>query len=285
MGWFHVTNIWAEKINNRIAFKYRFEKIDLINKSWWAPIGSPNPIVLFGHSLQAPCASCAVCRTSFSEIFTQGWICLNPKCVAFWIINGTNPPGSLSYSTQYLEERSPWPKEIKPAYDLKPSLLKPINDPAYAYCCAAWKGMSCPNCGRCSSRRYWDIWRCETFGCCFIYRLKQPILSPRQVLNGHTVEYNSHALPMNECSEYLKELSTKYIGDWRINTYDLVDGNTVTHFQANKVINTARGGAHDLFMALQKDNRIGFQRFNKQQTTSEIFEQYLLTSLIYNSGR
>ena len=269
MGWFQVTHVWPERINRRIAFKYRFEKIDLASKSWWAPEGSPSPVVPLVHPLQAPRASCATCRETYPQVFAQDWICLNEDCAAFWLINGEDPPADLSYNIQFLKERNPWPKEIKPAHDLKPSLLEPStgDDPAYAYCRAGWKGMVCPSCGRCNSRKHWDAWQCETPGCGFVYKLKQPILSPRQVVDGHSVEYTGHALPMDVCSKNVTERPTKFIGDWRVNTYDLIDGNVVTHFQANKAINTAKGGAHDLFVSLQKDNCMGLQRFPKQQHT------------------
>ena len=265
MGWFQVTDVWAEKENELVVYRYRFEKLDLSTKSWWASRSSPDPAFSPVHPPTATRATCIVCRETYPQVFAQDWICLNPNCAVFWTMDRAEPPTDLSYNIEFLKERKPWPKEIKPAHDLKPSLLEPSigDDPAYVYCRAGWKGMACPHCGRCSSRRYWDSWRCDNPRCAFVYKLRQPILSPRQVMNGHSVEYSGHALPMDDCSESLNERPTKYIGDWRISTYDLMDGNVVTHFQANKAINTAKGGAHDLFVSLQKDNCMGLQRFSK----------------------
>ena len=271
MDWFQVTDTWAEKINDKTCFKFRFEKIDLTTKSWWAPEGSPLPLVPRPFSSKPDTYECLCCHLSSKKIFEQGWMCLNEVCSKFWTFRGAKAPTDLVYCKEFLEERTPWPASIKPAFDLKPEPLK--DDPSHvnlAVSLAGWKGMVCPRCGRCNSRNVWAEWQCKTENCGYTHRIRLSPIPASAVLPDHTVEYIGHALPLDRHSNPVIFRQPEFLGDWRIHTYDIMEGNTVTHFHANGNINQKPGGAHDIFLALQSAD-LGLQRFPLRTSPGEIF--------------
>ncbi len=259
MDFFQVTEIWAEKSNRKTCFKFRFEKIDLDTKSWWAPAGSPLPARSDAKALRQACMHC---KKSNPRVFQDGWMCLNDACNQFWRLNGQEAPTDLTYDPVFLQERHPWPSHIKPPYPLRPELLTADNrtDVNLAVSLASWKGMACPKCGRCNSRTLWHAWKCQTIGCGFEHGIQHNVIDPHSVLPDHGVEFTGHALPQDKYLEPITLREPAYIGDWRINTYDLLPGNHITHFMANGVINNKPGGAHDMFRALQGAD-LGLQRF------------------------
>ncbi len=261
MDWFQVTDVWPEKSNGKKCFKFRFEKLDLATKSWWAAEGTPDPPAVRDFSIKAIRKTCTACDEQSPQVFQQGWMCLNEDCLEFWMIDGLEAPAELTYNNYFVRERTEWPKQIKPPYNLKPALLETDmgNDAGYAVSRVCWKGIACPNCGRCNSREYWNEWNCQTENCGFTYKVKQSVLSPRAVLGAHDVEFNGHALPQDTFTWPVTE-QTAFMDNWRLHTFDILPGNVVTHFLANSTINKRAGGPHDMFLALQ-DVDIGLQRF------------------------
>ena len=269
MDYFQVTNIWAEKTNGVVCFKYRLEKLDLRSKSWWAAKGSPDTVAEPNYRVKATRKTCTSCDIQSVQVFQQGWLCLNEKCSLFWTIDGAEPSSDLTYNARFLEERTEFPSHIKPAYRLQPEILEENvgNDPTYAFDRFGWKGMACPICGRCNSRAHWDNWRCQTAGCGFTHQVNQPILSTRQVIGGgHFVEATGHAIPYDSWDPRVTARDPAFQGNWRIHTYDLIPGNSVTHFFANKSINAVKGGPNDMFAALQVENCMELQRFPGMST-------------------
>ncbi len=259
MDYFQVTDIWAEKSNRKTCFKFRFEKIDLDVKSWWAPAGSLLPV---RSGAKAVRQACMHCNKSNPQVFENGWMCLNDACNQFWKLNGHEAPADLAYNPLFVKERTSWPSHIKPPYPLRPDLLVADNksDVNLAVSLASWKGMACPKCGRCNSRTQWDTWKCQTIGCGFMHGIKHTVIDPHTVLPDHGVEFTGHALPQDKHLDPITLREPECVGDWRIHTYDLLPGNHITHFMANATINNKPGGAHDIFRALQGAD-MGLQRF------------------------
>lgn len=261
MDWFQVTDVWPEMSNGKRCFKFRFEKLDLAMKSWWAAEGTPDPPKIRNFSTKALREECGFCDQESPQIFQEGWICLNENCSEFWSIDGEDAPAELSYDSLFLGERTAWPKNIKPPFSLKPALLETDmgNDAAYAVSRVCWKGMACPKCGRCNSREHWNEWRCRTKDCDFTYNVKQSVLSPRAVLEVHEVEFIGTALPQDTFTTPVTE-QVSFMDNWRLHTYNILPGNVITHFSANSIINKRPGGPHDMFLALQGAD-MGLQRF------------------------
>ena len=267
MDFFQVTEIWAEKSNRKTCFKFRFEKIDLASKSWWAPAGSPLPVRSSAMALREACMRC---KKSSPEVFQNGWMCLNDACSRFWKLNGRDPPARLEYNPVFLQERTSWPSHIKPPFPLRPDILVVDNktDVNLAVSRASWKGMACPKCGRCNSRTLWNAWKCQTVGCGFTHGIKHTIIDPHTVLPDHGADFTGHALPQDKYSDPLTMRDPEYIGDWRIHTYDLLPGNCIAHFMANSTLNNKPGGAHDMFRALQGAD-MKLQRFPLDMSATE----------------
>ena len=262
MDYFQVTNVWAEQSNGKVIFKLRFEKIHLGEKSWWAVNGSPPPPQELDFGTKAAQLYCNNCNQPSTQVFQQGWMCLNEECHEFWSMNVVRAPKQLAYNAAFLQERTQWPKALTMPYPLKPEPLAPDtgDDAGYAVSRVCWKCMACPKCGRCNSRVHWDSWRCETGACGFIHSVKQSILSPRAVLGDHEIEYTGHAMLKDTCLSSVTLREHELIGDWRVNTFDLLPGNLVAHFCSNSIINKRPSGPDQLFRDVQS-TEINLQRY------------------------
>lgn len=279
--------MWPEKSHGKKCFKFRFEKLDLATKSWWAAEGTPDPPKIRDFSVQAIRGKCDTCDEESLQVFEEGWICLNEHCPKFWLLDGQEP-ATLSYDDRFLCERTAWPEKIKPPFSLKPALLEADmgNDAAYAVSRVCWKGMACPKCGRCNSREHWNEWRCQTKHCSFTYSVKQSVLSPRAVLEVHEVEWIGHALPQDTFTSPVTDQIT-FMENWRVHTYNVLPGNIITHFSANSAINKRPGGPHDMFLALQGAD-MGLQRFPLKNSSCKLAitaAGHYITVLTPNSER
>ena len=123
---------------------------------------------------------------------------------------------------------------------------------------ALWQGMVCPKCNACSSRREWSHWRCTTKDCGFTYSVPVNIVSAREIMDNVHFIYTGHALPLDKFRPPVMQ-AIKLTSNYRIHTYTIPNAGTVTHFMANDVINSRKGGPDDMFMELQKVD-IGLQR-------------------------
>lgn len=284
MGWFQVTNVWAEKSNKKVCFKFRLEKIDLRTKSWWARPNSAGPPTHRDFVTKAASFECHHCHQVSVQVFEQTWICLNYDCKkAHWTVNGHAPPADLTYNPAFLAERKEWDDRIQPPYPLKPEFLS--RHPPYpelGYSLSSWKGIVCPICGRCNSRKLWYEWRCGTKGCEFWSPIRVTPLSHFSVLPDHEVEFTGTALSHDTWDKGLIN-KTVDLGEehWRIHTYKISEGNVITHFHSNGPLNHQAGGAHEMFRALQEVD-IGLQRFpltsSPGQSSRNSFQQILTNS-------
>lgn len=284
MDWFQVTDIWPEQSNGKKCYKFRLEKLDLAAKSWWAAEGTPDPPKIRDFSTKTSREVCITCGQESPQIFQQGWICLNDNCSKFWSMDGKEMPAKLSYDDRFLRERTAWPKEKKLPFSLKPKLLEADlgNDPAYAVSHVCWKGMACPECGRCNSREHWNEWRCQSKDCGFTYSVKQSVLSSRTVLDMHEVEFDSNTLPKDTFTSSAVTAKLTRMSNWELHTYSILPGNAITHFSANNIINKRSGGPHDMFLALQGVD-MGLQRFPLKRSGCKLETQQLYIYIFANT--
>ena len=259
MDWFQVTNIWTEKSYGKVAIKYRLEKIYLKKKSWWAPAGSPPPPEA-PSLVKANRAHCDSCLEESVQVYEPGWICLNQKCQRFWQLGGRTPPSNMLFHPSFLAQRTLWPRNQKPPYDLARPRRYDDQNPALEYSLANWKGMLCPLCGRCNSRIRWDEWRCGGDGCAFVEKIKMTPLSHLSVMGGTSEQYTGQGLPFDKSTAPVVELEPTFVGSWRIQSFEIGPNNMVTHFTANRALNSQVGGAHDMFHNMQVAD-IGLQRY------------------------
>lgn len=251
LDWFHLTGFWAEKNDGKVCFKYRFEKILLDKKSWWAPVGSANPPPTRDFENKASRKTCASCHQESPQVYNNGWICLQEHCGKFWKLNGTEPPSDMDFNPAFLNERTLYAdKDGVP--NLLPEMPDPVADAAISTERNSWKGLVCPKCLACTARAHWDSWRCETDGCGFILPVQHTVKNYHSLLLAHQAEITGRALSLDTWSSPIQAPTTENLGFWRIQTFDIPGLGTVTHFQSNAHINRKTGGPHQMLEDLQK---------------------------------
>lgn len=266
-----MTNIWTEKSAGsackagKVAFKFRFEKVNLQNKSWWAPANSPLPPIE-PSLVKARRVACVTCHHQSIQVYEAGWICLNQRCHDFWLLGGRIPPANMTFNPDFLAERTPWPDHVKAPYELVPTALElERTSSGLQHSLSAWKGRPCPLCARCVSRVFWFKWVCS---CGWVDMVKFTPLSYLAVMADHAVEYVGHALPLDQFQNPVIEHLPHFIGHWRLQIFEILPGNIIIHFTANRKLNHQSGGAHDMFKTMQ-ENDIGLQRFALENSPSE----------------
>lgn len=260
MTYFQVTDIWAEKNDRgKVIFKFRFEKLDLGSKSWWAAKDSAHLKTSTVPLVRAVRQDCNLCETNSPQVFSQGWMCLNEKCTSFWLMTGTSLV-SLTYNPAFIHERTASP-HIRPTFELVPTLPSSLGgyDMIFPVSHRSLKGIVCPDCHKCTSRQHWSSWACT--GCGFVSQLNHNTLAPFMVRDlmfplttGFALDYNVTTLSEDQCKSW-------YHGDWYIHRYELIEGNYVLHFQGNQTTNSQCGGANELFQSIQEKVTPYFQRY------------------------
>ena len=284
LGWFVVTKIWAEKEpQGKTIFKYRFEKKDLSEQSWWCPQGSAETAPMIANPVNALLGKCPLCLKDSTQIYNEGWTCLNHKCITFHQIAGISPETVPSYSPAFLHERRIVTLNVEPSYDLRSRLRNEhsMSTSALAYYTRAiWKGIVCPRCGRCNVRRFWDRWVCDAKNCSFEYANRMPVLDWEALLEDHSDGFTGHAALYIKCHKDI-DYSFRILGNWRVTTYHVLPGCFISHYQANMAINAADHSANQIFIDLQ-ENKAGLQRFERKQSTMK--GEFLSTNYTMNFG-
>ena len=294
LGWFLVTKVWPEKdhTTGKTIFKYRFQKLDIEEESWWSPMPTETKTEATGPRIEevtpitnpddAPSRRCDACDTVHTQIYEQGWTCLSAHCSEFHKIVDLDDGIMPTYRQEFLRERTTVGLDVLPYTRLKPSLFSDEGlgeDPLTRYSRAVWRGFVCPHCDGCSPRRYFSFWKCEY--CSFKHATKMPILGWAALLDDHAVGIYGHALPADPCEKAFVKLDTRTEGHWRITKYELSPGNFLTHFQANMSINAAPNSANKFLIDMQKED-IGLQRYPREQGTMK--GDFLSTNFIKNFG-
>lgn len=251
---------------------YRFERMNIKDRSWWAVKGSdPSPRSFSRRTVRKSCEKCWAVQP---QVYAEGWMCLDEKCSAFWKINGFEPVGELHYAQAFIEERTKWAREHNE--NLRPAQA-PFDDEkevGYSVSSRASKGSVCVGCGRCNIRIDWEGWKCT---CGLEWSVKQSVLSPKAVSSPqplYTIRENSGILKTQ--AHY-----TNYI----VHIFTIPDCGTVIHFAANATVNERPSGPNDMFKDLQ-ENGVGLKRFKGATQKRELFPYYNQSPvLIYCSCR
>ena len=238
------------------------EKIDLGRKSWWAAEG-PSTSLKSSTSVEVNSEACPGCQKLSTQIYKQGWICMNEHCHSHWTLNGKEPPADLDFCDEFLLKRTPF-SGCLPPYSIIPKLPNPTGLQTVSKQC--WQGIVCPQCGRCNPRIDWDAWRC--LACDFILAPPREIIPASAVMGDQHYEYQGHAIFEDwfEDDTIVTYKSHEH-GHYRIHIYELADGIQVSHAQSNGYLNDLPGGANDVFRGLQQAN-LGLRRLESQCMTS-----------------
>ncbi|KAJ5177083.1 uncharacterized protein N7482_002960 [Penicillium canariense] len=267
MDYFRITDVWHERMGTHAGFRIRFEKLDLSTKSWWAPRGSldPPPLALRNFNMLPSSQMCSTCGKASTQIYMEGWMCLEPECSKFWKI-GNADPTNLTYHPDFLSYRSlglpgrPAPGPLVNTADRKLREWDRTVDRN------AWRGIVCPDCKKCLQRILWCGWKCSVDpalgpheSCCYqAFRNIIPV-SIKTVIAG-VKSYGRNQLTCR----IQPSIDPKSCKPYETRTYVLPGVGSITHFVSNKGINERPGGPHDLFRNLQNVD-LGLRRYPLSQ--------------------
>jgi len=266
LGAFHVTDIWPEKSESCVIYKFRMEKVDLARKSWWAP-ENEGPVPK-NQKIQKAIAletTCNKCDKKSKQVYKQGWTCLNEECPWFWMINNTEAPENLDFHTGILNQRKHFSGTLPP-FSVVPKLPDVTSFHMVTKQC--WKGIVCPKCGGCNQRAEWAGWKCLTPDCDYELTPPRYIIPASAVMGDLSYEYQGHAISDDAILGKQVTFNRVTHGFYLIHDYHLTNGIIVTHGHSNGIINSQPGGANDAFRGLQEGS-LGLRRL-LLQTQSEL---------------
>ena len=275
LAYFRVSDLWYEKVDGKACARVRYEKADLAEKSWWAAKDSLDPLPLNQRDFQTrpETPMCSRCSKPSPRIYNEGWMCLQPGCKQFWMIGKSSPPSDLTYHPTFLNFRLPPDESLLPHFSLVPDLLSTLPESIsdYTFSRITWKGIVCPRCRKCISRKFWDGWRCTDpisngdSTCPFEKKLNMPSVSLRSVV--HDLELGAikrASAPGPNCLQPVVEFSRTYLK----HTYHIEGVGSVTHFLASRDVLSRQNGPNDLFRQLQTTD-LGLRRYPLQQSVGE----------------
>ncbi|RDW93718.1 uncharacterized protein DSM5745_01040 [Aspergillus mulundensis] len=273
MAYFLVTDVWAEKVDGKIGFKVRFEKLDLSEKSWWAKKGTILPDPLTRAYTEAVTLQCAACSLPSKQVYMEGWMCLNPRCQEFWMLSGSQPPVTMTFHDKFLEART----RHEPPIEFPPLVPNLPEKPDSSSSRASWRfGIVCPHCRKCIPRIHWNGWRCadnDAGGpeekCPFERWIKlDPVALPAEDRNIDQGRATKLVLLTGSPDD------TSF-PPYALVTYSLGDAGYILHFKSNSAINSRPKGPDGLFQELQEaDLRLRRHPMSQAQVGGTLTSQF-----------
>ncbi|KAB8237547.1 uncharacterized protein BDW43DRAFT_321906 [Aspergillus alliaceus] len=278
MAYFRVSHVWFERCDGKNGAKVRFEKLDLTSKSWWAVKGSspPPPREERDFKNRPESVQCGACTCTSFRIYNEGWMCLEPSCEQFFRVERLEAPAILTYDQRFLDYRLHPDDTVQPHHSLIPDLLSTLNedDSDVSTIRVAWKGVVCPQCRKCISRKLWRGWKCSddttpTPGhphhtCTFQKMLRMHPVPLRSVIDSLEISPQKRALIPD------KTVMTPHVDDvslapYRMLVYTLPGVGHITHLVSNRTINSRPDGPDIMFQQLQQVE-LGLRRFPLDQS-------------------
>ncbi|KAI2637666.1 hypothetical protein GGS26DRAFT_603401 [Hypomontagnella submonticulosa] len=258
---FHITDVWPEKTIEAgqpvIGYMVRLEKVDLSERSWWAPTGATKKDAeeyKVGEFV-CPKETCPVCGLESKKIFEQGWTCLNRGCEDFFTFSSKQDIMTLSYSQNFLYERKEF-TGAKSLKDLKDSLVPKLpkrKDNEIGSEGKFKQGIVCPRCQGCSRRIHWKNWDCENPGCDFRHIMGLKIVPWAKVEAEHQ-KFSGKETKENH--ESVKSYQ-KIVGKHKFTTYFLPGEEgayigSITHIKPSDEVCRRDGGLNSLYENMQR---------------------------------
>ena len=266
LGWYKPVRVWSEKTAGKgtkvwKTIKYRLERLDQLEPAWYAPTDSQ----LSSRELSADTLmfkECGHCKIEYPQVYLQSWMCLNQDCGVFWKIDGEDAPlnkAGLDYNPAFLLHReAQWGDESKPPANLRPPVPNIGNVIGDNITYINTRGICCPKCGRCNSRRLFLGWKCENLDCDFeLFPQHRPVV----LAMLHTPWDAAPTLVRNkyDSSQGVK-LKVEHKHGYKISTYtfEKLKGRFI-HAAASKDVVQETGGPNDMFAQIQIED-LGLER-------------------------
>ncbi|KAK2018281.1 hypothetical protein LZ32DRAFT_680720 [Colletotrichum eremochloae] len=210
-------------------------------------------------------AWCVDCHQGSKTVFSCGWVCLHQKCGKFFTFAAGVNAKQLTYSEDFLLERT---SHQMPQQPLQPP-LPDITMPGFLGTEKAMRnGIVCPECHRCARRVDWTKWAYEDPLCPFTL-LAPPLPLPLEEVHAEeTHQRQKKTFESKILDEHILEVRSGSNG-YPIEQYLLPDPlstgiiiGSVTVLRATRAINAREGGPDQMWGLLQHDTvrDFGFQR-------------------------
>ncbi|KAJ5562416.1 hypothetical protein N7461_001177 [Penicillium sp. DV-2018c] len=173
------------------------------------------------------------------HVYGDGWMCFEPECERFWKIV-TNSPPELIFDATYLNFHSLPDPEIRPHFSLVPDLLPMVEENATT-CRIALKGICSDDMATAAGSAV----------CSFQEFVKIRPISLRNVVDGFDLAPIRRAMNFEQ-GFMLPEIDDSSLLPYRNLTYKLDGVGCITHFVANKEVNSRPKGPDHLFIGLQR---------------------------------
>jgi hypothetical protein len=261
LAWFHVTEVWSEPVQGYKTWFMKLEKVNLAEKSWWAPGGSPLPAADRDlDALKCPQQICITCNQASKSIHANGWTCMNINCTQFYCFDHPVNEDELEYSQEFLNERTkftgttgeliPGLPTLKEMYEVHQTK----DDQDYSWTV----GVVCPVCKGCSRRIHWDKFVCE-HGCGWNYKIDVKIMDVTEAIAS-----KANSTPREYCSSGITH-STGMANQYRYEQFDFPGPNetcagSLLVLRANGLINKQPDGPNDLFACMQENRDFKLKR-------------------------
>ncbi|KXT11465.1 hypothetical protein AC579_3302 [Pseudocercospora musae] len=280
LGWFKPVAVWAEKTMGKGAkvwttIKYRFERLDPTTTPWYAPAQRVLAEEEYNSIGPPVFRTCSQCNTRYPITYLNGWMCLNADCERFWKLeDGRDAPhGRLPYDPAFLITRTRWTNEQEP-FGVRPAIPNIGATVGDNLTYINTRGICCPQCGRCSSRRLFKGWKCDNPSCTYQNFPKHIPVKPEMLRNPwDSVGDNIGDGPALAKNKHEKELGVKVSVSHRLGfkiysyTFEGINGKFV-HAVSNSAINRQPRGPDEMFAAMQQQEDPGMdlhlerRRFN-----------------------
>ena len=157
---------------SRAVSGFLFFTMDMPFSYWSTSPKEDNPIAQY--------RKCASCHVESPLIYEQGWMCLRPRCPAFWtLLDGRPTPQDLTYSDAFLN--ATYQCNHEDLEDIAPQPPAAATTNGIVTSRRFTKGWHCKDCGRLSCRRVhlrvyptrfscsrcrykWQHWECQNCG-------------------------------------------------------------------------------------------------------------------------
>ncbi|KFY29613.1 hypothetical protein V494_08611 [Pseudogymnoascus sp. VKM F-4513 (FW-928)] len=282
LDWFHVTDVWIEKVEGFKTWCVRMEKIRLDQKSWWAKAGSalPSPYRDL-NAIKAASVECCRCRATSKVIFEQGWTCLRASCEKFFEFDSPVDDQTLVYTEAFMNERTAYsgmtPGPLAPPLATEADMIIAGRSGTEA---SFKRGIVCPLCKGCSRRKDWSKWRCETAGCNFTHSLPIRTVSVEETMS----ESARHRRGQNYEREFGIKMEAKRLGAYNVFEYGVPgpEGNIVgvlRLLKSTSVINRQPDGPDELFQLMQeKDFDLRRRPVRQLNSSGEVITNHFATN-------
>jgi hypothetical protein len=268
LDWFKITDVWWSKINGKRVVRYRFEKHNPEKPSWWVPEGHVEEFPLGSlHQDASTRRTCAKCDSTWDQVYTCGWMCLNQHCTVFWKVATAGPfmrepPATgLKYDPRFLNKKTVWlsthdPEPLVAERGVLEDTQNSMNVLRHGS-----KGMVCPRCSACVRRLRMTgaAWACDTPRCGFKVEVAPMSLRLNWVLD-YERPVSRDIVPRNRDAlhaHYARFFGQRqfYNGGYKVLRYDLLDTDCfVVHLIPNGAPLKAEMGANELFNVMQEAN-------------------------------